>query len=339
MVKAALEKLIEQVAREHDLPERVVEKALKNAIAIAIKQDKKIKDDLEVDFTDEGIKVYVVRRKGNKKIKFPLDISPEDVNRIAAYAAKEEFLKQLEKAERERGFLEYMEHEGEIVYGIVERRMDNGDVIVDLGKIEAVLPKREQIPGEEFKKGDRVKALLLEVKKLRGMPYLVLSRTHPDFLKELIKHEVPEIEEGLIEIKAAARVPGERAKVAVDSKEMRMDPVGIVVGLKGSRIQKVSEELRGEKIDVIRWSDDIEELIKRALAPSHPVAVKLFPYEKRAEVAVPDNELSLAIGKKGVNVRLASKLTGWHIDVLSESDFKKLEELRQKENEQESSQG
>ena len=339
MVKAALEKLIEQVAKEHDLPERVVEKALKNAIAIAIKRDKKIKDDLEVEFTNEGIKVYVVRRKGNKKIKFPLDISPEDVNRIAAYAAKEEFLKQLEKAERERGFLEYKELEGEIVYGIVDRILENGDIIVDLGKIEAILPRREQIPGEEFKKGDKVKALLLEVKKLRGLPHLVLSRTHPDFLKKLIEHEVPEIEEGLIEIKAVARVPGERAKVAVDSKEMMMDPVGIVVGLKGSRIQNISEELKGEKIDVIRWSDDLEELIKRALAPSHPVAVKLFPYDRRAEVAVPDEELSLAIGKKGINVRLASKLTGWHIDVLSQSDFEKLQELRQKGDEKESSEG
>jgi len=217
--------------------------------------------------------------------------------------------------------------------------MENGDVIVDLGKIEAVLPKREQIPGEEYKTGDRVKALLLEVKKLRGLPYLVLSRTHPNFLKKLIEQEVPEIQEGLIEIKAVARIPGERAKVAVDSKEMKMDPVGIVVGLKGTRIQKVSEELGGEKIDVIRWSDDIEELIKRALSPSHPTKVKLFPYEKRAEVAVPEEELSLAIGKRGINVKLASKLTGWHIDVLSEKDFEKLEELRQKQDEGETSQG
>jgi len=316
-----------------------VEKALKNAIAIAIKRDKKIKEELEVDFTDDGIKVYTVKRKGNKKLKFPLNISPEDVNRIAAFAAKEEFFRQLEKAEQERGFLEYKELEGEIVYGIARKIMENGDVIVDLGKIEAVLPRREQIPGEIYKTGDKVKALLLEVKKLRGLPYLVLSRTHPNFLKKLIEQEVPEIQEGLIEIKAVARIPGERAKVAVDSKEMKMDPVGIVVGLKGTRIQKVSEELGGEKIDVIRWSDDIEELIKRALSPSHPVKVKLFPYEKRAEVAVPEEELSLAIGKRGINVKLASKLTGWHIDVLSLKDFEKLEELRQKQDEGEGSQG
>ncbi len=330
MVKGALQKLIEQVAEEHDLPEKVVEKALKNSIAIAIKRDKKIKDNIEVEFTDEGIKVYTVKKKGNKKLKFPLDISPEDVNRIAAFAAKEEFLKELEKAEQERGFLEFKELEGEIVYGIVRKVLENGDVIVDLGKIDAILPKKEQLPNESYKTGDRVKALLVEVKKVRGEPLLILSRTHPNFLRKLLEQEVPEIREGLIEVKAVARVPGERAKVAVDAKEMKMDPVGIVVGLKGVRIQKISEELGGEKIDVIRWSDDIAELIRRALAPSHPQKIRLFPYERRAEVAVPEEELSLAIGKKGINVKLASKLTGWHIDVLSVKDFEKLEELRKK---------
>jgi len=333
MVKAQLQKLIEQVAAEHDLPDRVVERALKNAIITAIRKEKKIRDELEVDFTDEGIKVYVVRRKGNKKFKFPLDISPEDMNRLAAYAAKEEFYKELEKAEQERGFLEFKELEGEIVYGIVRKVLENGDVIVDLGRIDAILPKREQLPTDKFKTGDRVKALLLEVRKRRGEPVLILSRTHPNFLRKLLEQEVPEIKECLVEIKAVSRIPGERAKVAVEAKEMKMDPVGIVVGLKGMRIQKVSEELGGEKIDVIRWSDDIAELIKRALAPAHPEKIKLFPYEKRAEVAVPEEELSLAIGKRGVNVKLASKLTGWHIDVLSTKDFEKLEELRKKENE------
>ncbi|NPB06556.1 MAG: transcription termination factor NusA [Aquificae bacterium] len=337
MVKSEIEKLIEQVAKEHDVPEKIVEKALKNAIAIAIKRDKGIREELEVDFTDEGIKVYTVKRQGNKKLKFPLNISPEDVNRIAAFAAKEEFFRQLERAEQERGFLEYKELEGEIVYGRVRKKLEGEDLLVDLGKIDGVLPKREQIPTEHYEVGDSVKALLLEVRKLRGFPYLVLSRTHPGFLKKLLEQEVPEIQEGLIEVKAVARVPGERAKVAVDSREMRMDPVGIVVGLKGTRIQKVSEELSGEKIDVIRWSDEPEELIKRALSPAHPVKVKLFPHEKRAEVAVPDEELSLAIGRKGVNVRLASKLTGWHIDVLSLKDFEKLEELRKKEHEGEES--
>ncbi len=322
-----IKRLIEQVAKEKDLPERVVEYALKNAIAIAIKKDKKIKERLDIEFTEEGIKVYIVKKKG----RLPLNISVEDVNRIAAYAAKEEFLSELERAERERGFLEYKELEGEVVTGIVRKVLGNGDVLVDLGKVEAVLPRREQIPGEEYKQGDRVKALLLEVKKVHGEPRLILSRTHPLFLKRLLETEIPEVAEREIEIKAVARIPGERAKVAVHAKDLKMDPVGIVVGLRGSRIQPISEELRGEKIDVIRWTEDEEEFIRRALSPAQPTAVRLIPEEERAEVAVPKDQLSLAIGKKGTNVKLAHKLTEWHIDVMSEEDFEKLSQLRENE--------
>ncbi len=324
-----IRKLIEQVAKEKDLPERVVEYALKNAIAIAIKKDKRIKDNLDIEFTDEGIKVYVVRKKGKRKERFPLDISTEDVNRIAAYAAKEEFLSELERAERERGFLEYKELEGEVVTGIVRKIFENGDILVDLGKVEAILPRREQIPGETYRVGDKVKALLLEVKKVHGEPRLILSRTHPLFLKRLLETEIPEVAEKEIEVKAVARIPGERAKVAVYAKDMKMDPVGIVVGLRGSRIQPISEELHGEKIDVVRWTEDEEEFIRRALSPAQPTAVRLIPEEERAEVAVPQEQLSLAIGKRGTNVKLAHKLTGWHIDVMSEEDFEKLTELRE----------
>jgi len=320
-----IRKLIEQVAKEKDLPERVVEYALKNAIAIAIRKDKKIRDNLDIEFTEEGIKVYVVSRKE----RIPLEISTEDVNRIAAYAAKEEFLSELERAERERGFLEYKELEGEVVTGIVRKVFEGGDLLVDLGKVEAILPKREQIPSERYKVGDKVKALLLEVKRVRGEPRLILSRTHPLFLKRLLETEIPEVAEKEIEVKAVARIPGERAKVAVYAKDMKMDPVGVVVGLRGSRIQPVSEELRGERIDVVRWTEDEEEFIKRALSPSRPTAVRLIPGEGRAEVAVPRDQLSLAIGKKGTNVKLAHKLTGWHIDVMSEEDFEKLTKLRE----------
>lgn len=323
-----IRKLIEQVAKEKDLPERVVEYALKNAIAIAIRKDKRIRDPLDIEFADDGIKVYIVKKKGKRKERFPLNISTEDVNRIAAYAAKEEFLSELERAERERGFLEYKELEGEIVTGIVRKVFDNGDVLVDLGKVDAILPRREQIPGEEYKVNDKVKALLLEVKKVHGEPRLILSRTHPMFLKRLLESDIPEVAEKDIEIKAVARIPGERAKVAVYAKDLRMDPVGIVVGLRGSRIQPVSEELNGERIDVIRWTDQEEEFISRALSPAQPTAIRLFPEEKKAEVAVPKDQLSLAIGKKGSNVRLAHKLTGWHIDVMSEEDFERLSELR-----------
>ncbi len=321
-----IKKLIEQTAKEKDLPERVVESALKKAIAVAIKKDKNIKDFLEVEFEDGEIKVYVINKRDNKKT--PLDISTEDVNRIAAYAAKKEFLKEIEQAEKERGFLEYKELEGEIVTGIVRKIMDSGDILVDLGKVDAILPKREQIYKEKYKPGDRIKALLLEVRKGKGKPAIILSRTHPRLLKKLIETEIPEVNSGYIEVKAVAREPGERAKVAVHAEDLKMDPVGIVVGLKGSRIQPITEELSGEKIDVIRWSEDFEEFLKRALSPSHPTKIKVIPEEKRVEVAVPKEELSLAIGKKGINVKLANKLTGWHIDVMSEEDFEKLESLR-----------
>ncbi len=325
-----IKKLIEQVAKEKDLPERVVEYALKNAIAIAVKKDKRLRENLDIEFTDEGIRVYIVRGKE----RLPLEISTEDINRIAAYAAKEEFLSELERAERERGFLEFKELEGEVVTGIVRKVYDNGDVLVDLGKVDAVLPRREQIAGERHAVGDKVKALLLEVKKVHGEPRLILSRTHPLFLKRLLETEIPEVAEKDIEIKAVARIPGERAKVAVYAKDMKMDPVGIVVGLRGSRIQPISEELSGEKIDVIRWTDDEEEFIRRALSPARPTAVRLIPEEDRAEVAVPQDQLSLAIGKRGTNVKLAHKLTGWHIDVMSEEDFERLTELRESESEE-----
>ena len=330
---ANIKKLIEQVAREKDLPERVVEYALKNAIAIAIKKDKRIRENLEIEFSEEGIKVFVVKKKGRKRERIPLDITTEDVNRIAAFAAKEEFLNELERAERERGFLEYKELEGEVVTGIVRKVLEGGDLLVDLGKVEAVLPRREQIPGERYSVGDRVKALLLDVKKVRGEPRLILSRTHPLFLQRLLETEIPEVAEKDIEVKATARVPGERAKVAVHAQDMKMDPVGIVVGLRGSRIQPISQELRGEKIDVIRWTDDEEEFIRRSLSPAQPTAIRVIPDEERVEVAVPKDQLSLAIGKKGVNVKLAHKLTGWHIDVMSEEDFEKLAELREQEEE------
>ncbi len=328
-----IRRLIEQVAKEKDLPERVVEYALKNAIAIAVKKSKGIREPVDIEFTDEGIKAYVVdRRKGGGRTL--LDISTEDINRIAAYAAKEEFLSELERAERERGFLEFKELEGEIVTGIVRKVLEGGDLLVDLGKVEAVLPRREQIPGERYSVGDRVKALLLDVKKMKGEPRLILSRTHPLFLQRLLETEIPEVYEREIEIKAVARVPGERAKVAVHARDMRMDPVGIVVGLRGSRIQPITEELSGERIDVIRWTEEEEEFIRRAMSPAKPTAMRLIPDEERVEIAVPKDQLSLAIGRRGVNVKLAHRLTGWHIDVMSEEDFEKLSELREEEGEQ-----
>ncbi|MDM7266654.1 MAG: transcription termination factor NusA [Aquificaceae bacterium] len=327
MVKS-LKKLIEQVAKEKNLPEWIVERSLKNAIAIAIKKDRKIKEDLEVHLEEDHIKVCVLRKKNGEIEKSPLEISTEDLNRIAVYAAKEEFLKELEKAEEERGYLEYVEKEGSIVFGIVRKITEEGDVIVDLGKVVGILPKREQIKKEEYKPGMRLKALLLQVKIKRGKYEIILSRTHPKFLKKLIEQEVPEVSRGEIVIKAVVREPGERAKVLVHSEDPKIDPVGMIVGVKGSRIAPISEELSGEKIDVIRWTPDEEELIKRSLSPAPVSKIKIDRKNKRAEVAVPKDKLSLAIGRHGVNVKLANKLTGWYIDVMSEEDFEALQRLK-----------
>lgn len=327
MVKS-LKKLIEQVAKEKNLPEWIVERSLKNAIAIAIKKDRKIKEDLEVHLEEDHIRVCIIRKRNGEAEKVPLDISTEDLNRISVYAAKEEFLKELERAEEERGYLEYIEREGSIVFGIVRKVTEEGDVIVDLGKVVGILPKREQIKKEEYKPGMRLKALLLQVKAKKGKYEIILSRTHPKFLKRLIEQEVPEASRGDIIIKAVVREPGERAKVLVHSEDPKMDPVGVVVGVKGSRIAPISEELSGEKIDVIRWTPDEEELIKRSLSPAPVLKIRIDRKNKRAEVAVAKNKLSLAIGKHGVNVKLANKLTGWHIDVMSEEDFDALQRLK-----------
>ncbi|MFN7065289.1 MAG: transcription termination factor NusA [Aquificaceae bacterium] len=327
MVKR-LRKLIEQVAKEKNLPEWIVERSLKNAIAIAIKRDKGIREDLEVHLEDDHIRVCVIRRKNSEISKSPLDISTEDLNRIAVYAAKEEFLKELEKAEEERGYLEYMEREGSIVFGIVRKITEEGDVLVDLGKVVGILPKREQIKREDHKPGSRLKVLLLHVKKKRDKYEIILSRTHPNFLRRLLEQEVPEISRGEIVIKALVREPGERAKVLVHSDDSKIDPVGAVVGVRGSRILSISEELSGEKIDVIRWTSDEKELIKRSLSPAPVSSIRIDMKNKRAEVAVPKDKLSLAIGKYGVNVKLANKLTGWYIDVMSEEDFSALQRLK-----------
>jgi len=379
-----LKKLIEQIARERDVKESLVEKALKDAIVTAIKKGKGIRGNLIVEFTEEGIKPYIVELeeiflkgkrqegpivnigrykrlegtilpfKGGLKVKtekgtfifntvpgefsaesgdriklvlIPLDISPEEVDFYAAKAAKETFLKELNQAIKEQTYREFKELEGDIVYGLVRKVIPSGDLIVDLGKIEAVLPKKEQIPSETYNVNDRIKALLWKVEKRRGKPHLVLSRTHPLFLRKLLEREIAEIEEGKIEIKKVVREPGERAKVLVLSKDSKVDPVGVILGVKGERIQPVSKELSGEKIDIVRFSDKPEELIKNAMVPAK--VSKVVIKQKRAEVVVPDNQLSLAIGKKGSNVKLVHRLTGYHIDVFSESDFEKIESLSQ----------
>ena len=240
--------------------------------------------------------------------------------RIAAQSAKQVIIQKMKDAERDVVYSSFIDRKGDIVNGIVQR-VDRGDIIVNLGHTEGVLPNREQVPRESYRRGDRIRALILDVLHESRGPQILLSRTHPDFLVHLFKTEVPEISEGIVEIKGAAREPGVRAKFAVASNDSDIDPVGACVGMKGSRVQNVVQELRGEKIDIIPWHVDAAKFVCNALAPAEISRVIIDEENGAMEVIVPDEFLSVAIGKRGQNVRLASKLTGWHLDVNSESSY------------------
>ncbi|MGE0724572.1 MAG: transcription termination factor NusA [Alphaproteobacteria bacterium] len=246
-------------------------------------------------------------------------LPPIDFGRIAAQTAKQVIVQRVRDAERERQYNEYKERAGEIVNGLV-KRVEFGNVIVDLGRAEAILRRDELIPRENFRTGERVRAYIYDVRKETRGPQIFLSRTHPQFMAKLFAQEVPEIYDGIIEIKAVARDPGSRAKIAVLSNDSGIDPVGACVGMRGSRVQAVVQELQGEKIDIIPWSKDPATFVVNALAPAEVAKVVLDEEQRRIEVVVPDDQLSLAIGRRGQNVRLASQLTGWDIDILTEAE-------------------
>lgn len=246
-------------------------------------------------------------------------LPPIDFGRIAAQTAKQVIVQKVREAERTRQFHEFKDRVGEIINGIV-KRVEFGNVTLDLGRAEAILRRDELLPRESFRNGDRVRAYIYEVREeLRG-PQIFVSRTHPEFMKGMFKQEVPEIYDGIIEIKAVARDPGSRAKIGVISYDGSIDPVGACVGMRGSRVQAVVGELQGEKIDIIPWSDDTATFVVNALAPAEVSKVVLDEDQKRIEVVVPDEQLSLAIGRRGQNVRLASILSGWDIDILTEAE-------------------
>src|SRR5246500_5645984 len=246
-------------------------------------------------------------------------LPPIDFGRIAAQTAKQVIVQKVRDAERQRQFLEFRDRVGEIVNGLV-KRVEFGNVVVDLGRAEAMLRRDELLPRESFRQGDRVRAYIFDVRQeLRG-PQIFLSRTHPQFMAKLFAQEVPEIYDGIIEIKAVARDPGSRAKIAVISRDSGIDPVGACVGMRGSRVQAVVGELQGEKIDIIPWSSDPATFVVNALAPAEVAKVVMDEEQRRIEVVVPDDQLSLAIGRRGQNVRLASQLTGWDIDILTEAE-------------------
>jgi N utilization substance protein A len=246
-------------------------------------------------------------------------LPPLEYGRIAAQSAKQVIVQKVREAERDRQYAEYKDRIGDIVNGIV-KRVEYGNVVVDLGRGEAIVRRDELLPREVFRNGDRIRAYIYDVRREPRGPQIFLSRTHPQFTAKLFAQEVPEIYDGIVEVKAVARDPGSRAKIAVISRDSSVDPVGACVGMRGSRVQAVVNELQGEKIDIIPWSPDIATFVVNALAPAEVAKVVLDEDRERIEVVVPDQQLSLAIGRRGQNVRLASQLTGWDIDILTEQE-------------------
>jgi N utilization substance protein A len=246
-------------------------------------------------------------------------LPPLEYGRIAAQSAKQVIVQKVREAERDRQYAEYKDRIGDIVNGIV-KRVEYGNVVVDLGRGEAIVRRDELLPREVFRNGDRIRAYIYDVRREPRGPQIFLSRTHPQFTSKLFAQEVPEIYDGIVEVKAVARDPGSRAKIAVISRDSSVDPVGACVGMRGSRVQAVVNELQGEKIDIIPWSPDIATFVVNALAPAEVAKVVLDEDKERIEVVVPDQQLSLAIGRRGQNVRLASQLTGWDIDILTEQE-------------------
>jgi len=267
-------------------------------------------------------------KKTNKSAKVgdkvEVEVKPKDFGRIAAQKAKQVVVQKIREAEKEMVFSEFNNKKGEIVSGLIQKA-DGKIVVMDLGKLEGVMPLKEQIPTEHYNVNDKIKGYVLEVERgLKGTPQVIVSRSHPDFVRKLFEFEIPEIYEGLIEIKSVSRDPGSRSKVAVYSKDENIDPVGSCVGQKGVRIQNIINELNGEKIDVIEWNEDPAIYIAAALLPAQVMAVDIKEEEKFAQVIVPDDQLSLAIGKSGQNARLAARLTNWKIDIKSESQIREI---------------
>ncbi len=344
MLISEIKRVVEQVSRDKGIDRQVLIKALEEALKSAARKKYGPKIDIEVQFSEETGDLEVFQFKEVAEVvEDPMlqisvaegrELDPEceigdslgtkmdttTFGRIAAQSAKQVIIQKLKDAEKDAIYSSFIDRRGDIINGIVQR-IDRGDIIVNLGQTEGVLPLREQVPRESYRRGDRIRAMVLDVMQESRGPQVVLSRTHPSFVITLFRTEVPEISEGIVSIMGAAREPGVRAKIAVASNNSDIDPVGACVGMKGSRVQNVVQELRGEKIDIIPWHVDQAKFVCNALAPAEISRVIIDEDNKSMEVIVPDEFLSIAIGKKGQNVRLASKLTGWHLDVKSESSY------------------
>jgi N utilization substance protein A len=266
----------------------------------------------------EQARAYDLEAKVGDALPIPLEV--EGFGRIAAQTAKQVIIQKVREAERDIVYNEYKGREGELVNGVIQR-FEKGDIIIDLGKTEALLPRKEQSTRETFQRGERVRAYILEVRKGTSGPQIIASRTHPGLVERLFEMEVPEIYEGIIEIKGAVREPNGRAKIAVYSRDRAVDPIGACVGMRGVRVQSVVQELRGEKIDIVQWSDDPAAFVANALSPAKIYKINVNLDTRAMEVIVEDDQLSLAIGKKGQNVRLAAKLTKWRLDIKSRSEY------------------
>src|SRR5438067_5770949 len=339
-----LNRVIEQVSKEKGINRDIIVHALEDAMLSAAKKTFGLEKNIEAKFNPEVGEVElfeiktVVETIEDTLNQVTLDearreldpdaeigdqllakLPPEKFGRIAAQAAKQNIIQRVRDAERDIIYNEFKGRKGELVSGIVQR-FEKKNIIVNLGRTDAILPEKEQIPRERYRQGDRIRAFILDVELAPKGPQIVLSRTHPGLLIELFRQEVPEIYEGIVEVKGAAREPGGRAKIAVVSHDRDVDPVGACVGMKGTRVQSVVQELRGEKIDIVHWIPDQAEYVCRALAPAKVSKIIIDDDEHSMEVIVPDDQLSLAIGKKGQNVRLASRLTTWRIDVRSEAE-------------------
>jgi N utilization substance protein A len=262
-----------------------------------------------------------------------VEVTPKNFGRIAAQTAKQVVIQRIREAEREMIYEEFVDREEDIVTGVIHR-FEYKNAIINLGKAEAILAPAEQIPRENYKQGDRIKAFILEVKKTNKGPQIYISRTHPGLIRRLFELEVPELYNGIVEVKGVVREPGNRSKIAVYSRKKEVDPVGACVGPRGSRVQAIVNELKGEKIDIIEWNEEPEIFIASTLSPAKTIKVETHPENKSALVVVPDYQLSLAIGKEGQNVRLAAKLSGWKIDIISESSY--LEKFRGNNSQEES---
>lgn len=319
---------LRQIEREKHIDSETILEALKSALVSAYKRNYGQEPSVRVDIdADSGeIKVFTTRIikeiPGEDPEVEEVEITPDNFGRIAAQTAKQVILQRIREAEREMMYEEYVGREGDIVTGIVQQN-DQRYTLVNLGRVEALLPPTEQVNNEHYEHGTRLKTYIVEVRRTTKEPQIILSRTHPGLLKRLFELEVPEIYDGFVEIKSVAREPGHRSKIAVASRDESIDPVGACVGPKGSRVRMVVAELRGEKIDVVEYDDDSATYVGNALSPAKVKSVEVDAEEHKAEVVVPDDQLSLAIGKEGQNARLAARLTGWRIDIKSDSEAKK----------------